>query len=114
MPEEEDKERPDYDPIMSEKELGYLERIQQENSIQATQDVYIQNNEKQGEIIDLRTKSKPTLEGEDETASKGRKLDFSMKNSNKNNEAKKFQMLKANENKPNLVSSSLRSHLKIF
>ena len=41
-------------------------------------------------------------------------LDFSTKNSSKNKEAKKIQMIKSDENKPGLAAFSLKNHLKIF
>ena len=55
---------------MNEKELGYLEKIQQQSDHAKTQEFSIQNNDKQGEIIDLRSKPKPTLEGDNENLPK--------------------------------------------
>lgn len=95
---------------MSETELNYLQRVEMTANQNLTLEPTLQESEKQGEIIDLRNQDQPMLENDTKDVPKSRKLNFSIKDSSKTNEAKQIQKIKSEAKiKPKIFS--LKSHL---
>lgn len=103
-PEEEEAIKPDYVPIMNDKELTYLQKIQSDKDLAVSGAL----KEKEGKIIDNR---KPKLEEEsdsDEEKKSERKINFSIKNSTKD---KELEQLTAMKNNPVKLSETFKKNL---
>lgn len=99
-PEEEETVKPDYLPVMSDKELGYLQKVERNAQSQAILNQkkintrYATDNAESDNL-----NPKPVLENDDPEKPKGRQLNFSLKNSDKLKELSQLNKLKREEKK---------------
>ncbi|CAI2371494.1 unnamed protein product [Moneuplotes crassus] len=87
--QEEERDKPDYDPRVRQKELGFLDRVEQDR-VNSSNSVGMKEDTKELEI-----KKKPKLENSDDERLKPRKINFSLKNPNKESESKILKNIKA-------------------